>query len=43
LVFSYYNKLNKFIKVHKDALPLSSHSNVVYKINCLDCDACGSN
>jgi len=38
LVFSCYNKLSKFIKIHKDALPSSSRSNVVYKINCLDCD-----
>jgi len=33
------NKLNKIIKVHKDPLPGSSQSNVVYKINCRDCDA----
>jgi hypothetical protein len=33
------NKLNKIIKVHKDPLPDSSQSNIVYKINCLDCDA----
>jgi len=39
LAFSCYNKLNKFIKVLKDVLPVSSRSNVVYKINCLDCDA----
>jgi len=39
LAFSCYNKLNKFIRVHKDALSLSSRSNVVYRINCLDCDA----
>jgi len=39
LAFSCYNKLNKFIKVHKDALSSFSYSNVVYQINCLDCDA----
>jgi len=39
LTFSCYNKLNKFIRVHKDVLPVSSRFNVVYRINCLDCDA----
>jgi len=39
LAFSCHNKLDKFIKVHKDVLPISSCSNVVYQINCLDCDA----
>jgi len=39
LAFSCYNKLNRFIKVHKDALPITSQSNVVYQIHCLDCDA----
>jgi len=39
LVFSGYNKLNKFIKVHKDFLSTFLRSNVVYKINCSDCDA----
>ena len=33
------NKLNKIIKTHKDPLPNSSQSNVVYKIDCRDCDA----
>jgi len=32
------NKLNKFIKIQKDVLPQSSQSNVVYKIDCKDCD-----
>jgi len=32
------NKLNKFIKNHKD-LPNYNYSNVIYKINCGDCDA----
>jgi len=39
LAFSCYNKLSKFIMVHKDSLPSSARSNVIYKINCLDCDA----
>jgi len=39
LAFSCYDQLNKFIKVHKDTLPSLSRSNVVYKINCLNCDA----
>ena len=33
------NKLKKFIKVHKDPLDSFSKSNVIYKINCNDCDA----
>lgn len=33
------NKMNSFIKVHKDSCPLSSRQNVVYRINCKDCDA----
>ncbi|XP_071638462.1 uncharacterized protein [Temnothorax longispinosus] len=38
---AYYsvNKLNKFIKVQKNALPFYQNSNVVYKIFCRDCDA----
>jgi len=39
LAFFGINRLNKFIKVHKDPLPLLSRSNVVYKIKCLQCDA----
>jgi len=39
LAFSCYNKLSKFIKVHKDVLPSSSRTNVVYRIGCLDCEA----
>jgi len=38
LAFFGINRLNKFIKVHKDRLPSLSRSNVVYKINCLHCD-----
>lgn len=33
------NKLNKIIKTHKDPIPKQSKKNVVYKINCGDCDA----
>jgi len=39
LTFSCLNKLNKFIKVHKDLLPTLSRSNVVYEIDCSNCDA----
>jgi len=39
LAFTCFNKLSKFIKVHKDVLPVLSRSNVVYKINCSVCDA----
>jgi len=33
------NRLNKFIKVQKDSLPIFSHSNVIYRINCAHCEA----
>jgi len=33
------NKLSRLIKAQKDSLPDSSKMNVVYKINCKDCDA----
>ena len=33
------NKLNRYIKVHKDLLCDPSQSNVVYRINCEDCNA----
>jgi len=33
------NKLNKLIKSQKDSLPKYANMNVVYKINCKDCDA----
>jgi len=39
LSFSCYNKLSRFTKVHKDALPSSVRSNVVYQINCQNCNA----
>lgn len=39
LAFFILNKLNIFIKVHKDSLSNEHKTNVVYKINCLDCDA----
>jgi len=39
LTFRGTNRLSKFIKVQKDPLPTLFHSNVVYKINCLQCDA----
>jgi len=33
------NKLNMFVKTHKDKEQLSSNNNVIYKISCKDCDA----
>jgi len=33
------NKLNKFIKTHKDKEPRTSNNNVIYKIACKDCNA----
>ncbi|EFN60436.1 hypothetical protein EAG_05712, partial [Camponotus floridanus] len=37
---SYYslNKLNTIIKAHKDVIPKDSNKNVVYKIECGNCD-----
>lgn len=37
--YSGINKLRSYIKVHKDPLQKHSHKNVVYKLNCGDCDA----
>jgi len=37
--FKCFNKLGKFIKVHKDPLLTAFRPNVVYKINCQDCEA----
>ena len=39
LAFFSDNKLNRFIKVQKDALSKFDNKNVVYKICCKDCDA----
>jgi len=39
LAFSCHNKLNRFIKVQKDPLPSSLRSNVVYQLNCQNCNA----
>jgi len=33
------NKLSRLIKAQKDSLSKSSNMNVIYKINCKDCDA----
>ncbi|EZA56075.1 hypothetical protein X777_03920 [Ooceraea biroi] len=33
------NKMHKYIRVHKDKLPRSSCSEVVYKVSCNDCEA----
>ncbi|KYQ59837.1 hypothetical protein ALC60_01222, partial [Trachymyrmex zeteki] len=38
LAFTRINKLNSFIKEQKDRLSTMTRSNVVYKINCQNCD-----
>ena len=32
------NELNKFIKVHKDKNQYDNSNNVIYKVNCNNCD-----
>lgn len=39
LSFFSLNKLKKFIRAHKDNIPKKCKNNVVYKLNCSDCDA----
>ncbi|EFN66416.1 hypothetical protein EAG_06731, partial [Camponotus floridanus] len=39
LSYTGINNLCRFIKVGKDKLDKDSRSNIVYKINCMDCDA----
>ncbi|EZA55116.1 hypothetical protein X777_05294 [Ooceraea biroi] len=39
MAYSSLNKLQRFVKVQKDALPVSSNKDVVYRITCKDCDA----
>jgi len=39
ILFYSTNKLGTIIKGHKDNLPTSSQINVVYKLNCKDCNA----
>ncbi|KAM0728324.1 hypothetical protein ACS0PU_005106 [Formica fusca] len=39
LAYQSLNKLNFLIKVHKDPCPLMARQNVIYKIDCNDCDA----
>jgi hypothetical protein len=39
MAYTGLNKLSKFIRAQKDKLPPDSHSNVIYKINCKDCEA----
>ncbi|XP_071577702.1 uncharacterized protein [Temnothorax nylanderi] len=39
LSYNSLNKMSTFIKAHKDSLPRSKQSNVVYKVNCMECDA----
>ena len=40
LKLAYYNnnKLNKFIRIHKDKIPKNANKNVVYNISCRGCD-----
>jgi len=38
-IFFGINKLNSIIRTQKDPLPPLSHSNVVYKLRCVQCDA----
>ncbi|EFN61751.1 hypothetical protein EAG_05118, partial [Camponotus floridanus] len=33
------NKLNSIVKAHKDAIPKFANTNVIYKIECDNCDA----
>ena len=37
--FKCFNRLSTFIKVHKDITPTTSNNNVIYKIECNDCNA----
>jgi len=37
--FLFWYQLSSIIKVQKDPLPPLSHSNVVYKLHCIHCDA----
>jgi len=37
--FSIFNTLKRYIKRGKDRLDVLSHQDVVYKINCIDCEA----
>ncbi|EFN71472.1 hypothetical protein EAG_11901, partial [Camponotus floridanus] len=39
LAYAVPNKLNRFIKAHKDQLPRENLSNVIYKVPCCDCTA----
>jgi len=39
LSFFGINKLSSIIKIQKDPLPPLSHSNIVYKLRCAQCDA----
>lgn len=39
LAFTVNNKLNSFIKLHKNPVSILHPSNVIYKISCLNCEA----
>ncbi|EFN68160.1 hypothetical protein EAG_12640, partial [Camponotus floridanus] len=34
-----FNRLTKFIKAHKDKTPSHHNNNIIYQIQCKDCDA----
>jgi len=38
MAFFSLHKLGRMIKAHKDALPIGHNKNVVYKLNCKNCD-----
>jgi len=40
MVFTIPNTLSTFIKTGKDRIEVSSRCNVIYRIDCKDCDAC---
>lgn len=39
LAFYSLNKLSGIIRTHKDRLPTGKHTNVVYRLQCRDCNA----
>jgi len=39
LAFFSVNKLGRIIRAQKDSLPIDFNKNIVYKLNCKNCDA----
>lgn len=37
ITYKTFNKLNKFIKIHKDSIEFDHKTNLVYQINCNSC------